>query len=174
MQHVPYVGLGVLTYGVVYLLWLRQRSQFWQTLDHELSHALWTALSFKPIRELNVHHHGNGYIKHQGEHNLLICLAPYFFRSPVWIAVLLVSMIQQKPLLYIAQFGLGLTIGYALLAIIQEAKPHQPDLKVYGLLCSYSCIAALNVLTWGIVFALTTGGTKTALLFLKQGLSKIS
>lgn len=172
MQHVPYVGLGALAYAVAYAFWLRKHSQFWQTLDHELSHALWSLLSFKPIRELNVHHQGNGRVTHEGEHNLLICLAPYFFRLPVWIAVIFVCVIQQKPLLFVAQFTLGIAMAYALLAIIEEARPHQPDLKVYGLLCSYSWIIACNILAWGVAFALTTGGGKTAVFFLKQGLSR--
>lgn len=165
----PYVQLGVLAYGLAYAFWLRKTTQFWQTLDHELSHALWSVLSFKPIRELNVHHHGNGYVKYQGEHNLIICLAPYFFRLPVWIVVFLVCLIQQKTALHLAHLLLGASVMYALLAIYDEARPHQPDLNVYGLVCSYSWIIAMNIVCWGTIAALTTGGTSATSLFFKKG-----
>ncbi len=162
--NLPYLQLGAVSYSVVWYIWLRKMSKFWQTLDHELGHALFGVGSLRTIRELKVHHHGDGVVVHEGKgHSLLVSIAPYFFRLPVWISVLLVCLIQQRTLLHSAQFLLGASLVYASLAIWEEARPHQPDLRVYGLLCSYSWISAMNIFSLLLITTLTTGGSIIAL-----------
>lgn len=160
LLQLPWLQLGALAYVLLWGFWLRRRDRFWQTLDHELAHALFGVLSWQRIRELNVHHQAGGMVMHEGRnHNLFISLAPYFFRLPWWLAVLLCCLIQQRNALHGAQALLGMGLAYALLAIIEEARPAQPDLRQNGLLCSYSWIAALNVWALLLTATLVTGGS---------------
>ena len=68
--------IGLTAYLVAWFVFLRERSlrdsSFWSTLEHELTHILFTLISFGKVRGLNATDRQGGYIHHLGGGNWLI------------------------------------------------------------------------------------------------------
>jgi hypothetical protein len=144
------IKIGIVSYVCIYYGFLRKRYRFWRVLDHELLHSITSLMCFKPTRKLHVDHTG-GYVEHTGSGSLFISLSPYvIWRLPVSVAVFLVCVIQEIMWLKITLTVLGAALAYAAIAIFEEARPHQPDLREYGLVCSYCTIFAANILMIGV------------------------
>ncbi len=150
------IKIGVVSYVCIYYAFLRKKYRFWRLLDHELLHSIASLMSFKPTRTIHVDYTG-GYVEYTGSGSLFISLSPYvIWRIPVSFAVFLVCVVQEPVWLKIILMMLGAALAYAAIAIFEEARPHQPDLREYGLLCSYCSIFAANILMVGFFAELIT------------------
>lgn len=169
-----FIKAGIVFYAVIYYTALRHGSHFWRILDHELLHSLASILCLKSVRQLHADHQVGGHVEYRGSSNIFISLAPYIiWRLPVTFILIFVCAIQQALLLKMTLFLLGMALTYALLAIFEEAKPHQTDLIKHGLLCSYSYILAVNVLVVGLFTDLATHQHFTS-SFMRSGFSNLA
>lgn len=168
-----FIQAGMVAYVCIYYVAFRYGSQFWRILDHELLHSFASILCLKPVRQLHADHLAGGHINYSGTSNIFISLAPYIiWRLPVILTTTFVCTIQHILVLKFVLFALGLALAYAVIAIIEEAKPHQTDLIQHGLLCSYSYILAMNIVIAGF-FADITVHHQLNNHFITQGVTQI-
>lgn len=117
-------------------------------LAHELSHALWGALTGARVRAIRVSRQtGSVTLSHT---NVLTVLAPYFFPLYTIAAIALFYVaglfIDTRPF-RLAWLGLvGFTWAFHLSFTLLSLFQHQSDVQRYGRLFSYTIIYALNVL----------------------------
>ena len=154
------IRLGVLAGAGAYLLIHRfiGVGDFFGTFTHELCHTIACVLSGgKPLKFYASQNQG-GYA-HLTRTNIFVVLAPYFF--PVWAvfglaAFRLLVWVRAAPfILPFAAFFVGMALMHHMLCLLHSCRPHQPDLKKYGLIFSYGFVAFANSIILPHVFLLT-------------------
>ena len=122
-------------------------------LGHELTHALWGVIFFARPSDLKVGADG-GSVR-LSKTNMLITLAPYFFPFYTFVVIVcaLVTSAFMRPLpcLPLWLFLIGFTWAFHVLFTIQTLGTHQPDVKTYGRIFSWTFIFLVNiaiVLVW--------------------------
>lgn len=174
LLEMAFVQAGVIMYGLVYYTALRYGSHFWRILDHELLHSFASILCFRSVRQLHADHQLGGHVHYNGSENIFISLAPYIiWRTPVILTMIFLCAIEHVVMLKAMLFLLGVALAYAVLAIVEEAKPHQKDLKKHGLLCAYSYILAVNIVIGGILAEIAINQHLTS-QFLRNGITKLN
>ncbi len=166
--YIPFViGFGV----YLMLIGIQNRNfqhnfKWFQTFSHELTHVIFSILTFNKIYGFNATSHSGGYVSYQGKSNMLITLSPYCV--PIFtLFLLLISAlvkVQHESFLVAA---IGFTYLFHLHTFMVQTKTYQPDLRAYGLIPSYSFIVFFNLLFSGfILLSITDGlwGFKTFLL----------
>ena len=104
--------LVILSAVIIYLFILRKRLDFFENLLHELTHMLFSMLTFKKVSGLYVSATGGVVYTEGSQKSLLITLSPYFF--PLFTTSLLVLFSLVK-----VEYGNQIIIGsYALFMII--------------------------------------------------------
>jgi len=97
---------------LLYLILLRKRIGFFENMLHELTHMLFSLLTFKKVSGLYVSA-TNGAVYTEGSRSMLVTLSPYFF--PLLTAVLLVLTriikVEYHSQLLIASYTLSMTIS---------------------------------------------------------------
>lgn len=143
---------GIACYAILWWLWLGRSvmGQWFSTLEHELTHAVFAILSLNRVTALNATGHAGGVMHYQGYGNWIITLAPYFVPSLSLIMLLILSLAKTtylSPLM----FAMGMTIAYHLLSTWRETHYQQPDLKEAGWIFSWLFLPTANILMLLIV-----------------------
>jgi hypothetical protein len=140
------------------LAFLLQRSNrdnpmaFIDTLEHELTHALFGYLTFNPPLSLKATLQGDGEVLLKGQ-NPLTLLAPYFF--PLWTLFIaaITAVLDHRYYFWGTAFTLILCGSFAF-RLLAEYRWRQSDLHGYGFLFSTGFAATLLALCLGLVFSL--------------------
>lgn len=158
-------------------LWARriQAVQFWCTLEHELTHALFAYLTLIPVTELKVTHWhrmrvGRGNVVNiatdqasghvlTGGSNWLVAIAPYFFPTASLIVVVATWALAEEPTTF-AHVMLGIATGFSVASTWQELHPGQSDLTKVGRAYCWIVLPGLNLAMYGGLLAFDQGGTR--------------
>lgn len=128
-------------------------------LGHELTHALWGLVFGARPSDVKVSASG-GSVK-LTKSNVFIALAPYFFPFYTFIVILVAlityAFFRPLPCLPLWLFMVGFTWAFHVLFTIQTLCEHQPDIKLYGRIFSWTFIFIVNVLIVLVWLAATTG-----------------
>lgn len=146
-------------------------------LGHELTHALWAAVSGARVSRLRVS--GKGGSVQVSKSTFLITLAPYFFPFYTFCALVLYagfSLFYDQRIYEPFWLGLvGLTWAFHLTFTIHMLLQHQPDIIENGRLFSYVIILLFNAVglcvwivcmssvTFDQLFAMITADSQTVL-----------
>ena len=137
--------LGITIYFFIYIILIRGKITIWDTLEHELTHALFAILTFNKIDSIAVNKSG-GEVRYSGQgRNFLITLSPYFFPTFL-ILILPLKLLIAIEYKFIMDIIIGFLFLYYVLSTVKEAHFKQPDLHIFGLFYSYSFIIAANIL----------------------------
>ena len=166
--HPFWLGMGI--YLGLFFIWLRKHGGFWETFEHELTHALFALLFFQRIEGFKATAGGGGQVQHSGRWggNFVIALAPYFFPTVTVVPLGLLFLVPPSVQPYVVG-AVGFTLMYHILSTLREAHPRQSDLTRHGLFFSYTMIVLLNLICIGLVLTLTFSGTGAASDFLARG-----
>ena len=168
LMHPLWLGMGL--YLILFVAWLRKHGGFWETFEHELTHALFALLFFQRIEGFKATASGGGQVQHSGRWggNFVIALAPYFFPTVTVVPLGLLFLVPPPVQPYLVG-AVGFTLMYHILSTLREAHPRQSDLTRHGLFFSYSMIVLLNLIFIGLVLTLTFSGSEAAVDFLARG-----
>lgn len=169
--------------GCVFWPIVLRHLQFWQNLEHELTHSVVALLFLRNIRSLEADH-TEGRVSYDGPgSNFVIILAPYCLPtlSLLWLALL--PLIRQEYLRFYFVF-LGFLTGYDAFSNLQEYHLQQPDIQecgaVFSALFSTAATIILNGLICGIVidgrfgaFSFISGGYGNFLTFVGSSLDSL-
>jgi hypothetical protein len=161
------IGFG----GMLIFMLLFQRTrfvQFWATLEHEFTHALFAWLTFVPVYDLWTSD-GSGASRERpfvgvvrlGGDNWLISTAPYFFPTASAI-VLGATLVLAKEPTVAANVLLGIATAACVVSTWHETHAEQTDLKTAGKLFSVIFLPGANVLCYGSLLAYELGGPSGA------------
>lgn len=177
---------------VTVLLWVFLRRiktiQFWCTIEHELTHALFAYATFIPVRELNVTHRqvlpvgdgkalvvetdqASGHVRLEGG-NWLVGLAPYFFPTAAFAVIVATWALADQPSM-LARILLGVATGFSLVSTLAELHPGQTDLQREGFLYCFLILPGLNLWMYGSLFAYELGGWDLVLQ-LARGINSVT
>lgn len=144
---------------------------FFATFTHELCHTAVCLLSGgKPLKFYASQSQG-GYA-HLTRTNFFVVLAPYFF--PIWAvfglaAFRLLVWVRAAPfILPFAAFFVGFSLMHHALCLLHSCRPHQPDLKKYGLIFSYGFVVFANSIILPTVWLLTVNPEAPWYFFLEK------
>lgn len=157
--------------GMLVFMVLFQRTrfvQFWATLEHEFTHALFAWLTFVPVYDLWTSD-GSGASRERpfvgvvrlGGDNWLISTAPYFFPTASAI-VLGATLVLAKEPTVAANVLLGIATAACVVSTWHETHAEQTDLKTAGKLFSVIFLPGANVLCYGSLLAYEIGGPSGA------------
>jgi len=149
-------GAGVLLAAALWIAWLRPRLEFWETLEHELTHAVFSVLFFKGVHGLSAVRGEGGEVVHEGD-NVLIRLAPYFFPTVVVVPLLLKPVVIADLRPYVDGL-IGFALFYHLVGTAHETSVRQPDIQKSGVIFSFLLINLLHMLFLGIVLVVASKG----------------
>lgn len=154
---------GILAYVLVWWFWLRYStmSEWFSTLEHELTHAIFAILSLNRVTGLNATGHSGGVMNYQGYGNWIITLSPYFVPT-LSLVILLLLTLAKATYLPALLFVMGMTFAYHFLSTWRETHFNQPDLKESGWLFVWLFLPTANILMLLIVLtALPYDGLST-------------
>jgi hypothetical protein len=125
---------------------------FTDTLEHEMTHALFGYLTLHPPVSLKASLRGEGEVMLKGS-NPFIILAPYFF--PLTSAVLvLVSLWVAAAYRLPFQVLCLASLGSFLFRLMAEFRWRQSDLHAYGFVFSCAMVSVLLLMTMGVLLSL--------------------
>ena len=152
------IGLG----AYLILIGIRNRSfqhnfKWFQTFSHELTHVIFSILTFNKIYGFSATSHSGGYVSYQGKSNMLIALSPYCI--PIFTIFLLIaaSFIDGQHAAFMVG-AVGFTYFFHVHTFFVQTRHYQPDLRAYGLIPSYSFIIFFNLLFSGLILWSVTDG----------------
>ena len=151
-QYIPFlIGLG--SYAL--LLGIRNKNfqhnlGWFQTFTHELTHVLFSLLTFNKIYGFNATSHSGGHISYSGKSNMLIVLSPYCIPIFTLFALLLGAIAQGNHLDWIAAI-IGFSYCFHLQTFAKQTRHYQTDLRKYGLFPSYGFIILLNLFFGSVI-----------------------
>lgn len=154
------LGIGVAIYFMFYGIRSRgvqHNFKWFQVFSHELTHVLFSLLTFNRIHGFNATSHAGGYVAYQGKTNMLILLSPYCIPIFTLFIVLIAGVFGAQSNPYLIG-SLGFTYIFHLHTFAIQADSKQPDFKPYGLLTSYVFIIMVNLLMVGLIIGSTGKG----------------
>ncbi|MFZ4734795.1 MAG: hypothetical protein ACOYM9_02560 [Bradymonadia bacterium] len=113
-------------------------------LEHELTHMLVALLHLRRPLSLSAGAR-DGEVTYTGQSAMLIRLAPYVlptFTLGLLLAAPLFAAAHHRTHVLLC----GVTWGFHVTTLLEEARPHQPDLKEGGLVRSFVALLGLGVL----------------------------
>lgn len=137
------LSLLAVGFSLIYILWLRKHSTFWETLFHELTHALFAAICLRKIHGLKADYGAGGQITYSGKSNWVISLAPYFFPLPTAF-LLFMSLLLAPAVKPYWELLIVLSYTFSLLTFARQFSFNQPDIKKSGRFFSSLIIIQLN------------------------------
>ena len=163
-----YFAIGVGFFAAVRAVVLLRRGKT-ETLEHEITHALFAMATLHPVERIELKETGGGSMTFSGEGNWLIAIAPYFFPlaafTMMFFAIAVKQAIGYSPdWIYI---GLGMTVCYNLFSFAEQTHPQQTDFKVVGYLFTICFLPGANCLTFGTIFSFAERGWNGVLFFYK-------
>ena len=152
------------------LLWIfyfADSESFWQTLEHELTHALFAVLFLKKINALSASRRTGGRIHMEGG-NFLIALSPYFFPL-ISVFFLGLKLLVYPRLNLILNGFIGLGLCFHFLSLVNEFHWQQPDIRQSGYIFSFVLIVFFNLFFCGLIlFSLNNNGEEIS-QYLRDG-----
>jgi hypothetical protein len=144
---------GIIFRWLFSLVWKRYGKDcpldFVDTLEHELTHALFGYLTFTPPQSLSATLKEGGEVQ-LARSNLFIALGPYFF--PLWTMILFaIGFGLRDNLQWKWSLLLGFFLGSFVYRISKEFRFYQTDLQVYGFLFSSLLTFNLGLLLLGML-----------------------
>ena len=146
---------GFVVYILFYPFFLGNVMRFAETLEHELSHAVFAFLCFKDVRKLEVDlsaGYGEVVVGEETGSNILIVLAPYCLPLVTLVPLLikwLAFPYSHGPL----DLAIGLTLGFHLAGLVRELSHRQPDVWRTGVVTATWIILFVNVLLLVVALA---------------------
>jgi len=116
-------------------------------LEHELTHMLVAILHLRRPLSLSAGAR-EGEVTYTGESAFLIRLAPYVLPT-VTLALLFAEPLFASTHQRTHVLLCGATWGYHVTTLLEEARPHQPDLREGGLVRSFIALLGLGVVFYG-------------------------
>ncbi len=151
------------------LLFNKSTNLLWfQTLTHELTHALFNILFLNKMAYLFASAGKGGEVASRGSHNFIILLTPYCFPIITFFLVLVRPFLQASSL-HTFDIIFGVTYMYHLLTFLQQATPFQTDITKCGLLFSYTFIVFMNVFIAGALICFLSGDFPAVWDYCKTG-----
>lgn len=143
---------GVAAYFLLWSLWFKNSvmGQWFSTLEHELTHAVFAILSLNRVTGLNATGHSGGVTQYQGYGNWIITLSPYFVPTLGLIVLLVLSLAKashQPTLLFV----MGVSMAYHLQSTWHETHSEQTDLKESGWIFVWLFLPTANLLIFLII-----------------------
>ena len=163
-----YFAIGAGFFAAIRVMILLHRGKA-ETLEHEITHALFAMATLHPVERIELKETGGGYMTFSGEGNWLIAIAPYFFPLAAFTMMFFAIAVNQAigffpDWIYI---GLGMTVCYNLFSFAEQTHPEQTDFKVAGYLFTIFFLPGANCLTFGTIFAFSERGINGVLFFYK-------
>jgi hypothetical protein len=126
---------------------------FIDTLEHELTHALFGYVTFSPPVSLLATLEAGGEVRLKRT-NVLVALSPYFFPLWVFLAVGLGFLIKASflPVWNLVTFAL---FGSFIFRVATEFRWYQNDLKIYGRIFSIVLAGLLFLISFTVILHLT-------------------
>ncbi len=138
---------GAIVYFILWELWLKRSvmMNWFSTLDHELTHAVFAVLSLNRVTGLNATGYAGGATHYQGYRNWIITLSPYFV--PLLSLIILLIFSLAKPSYYpVLSFMMGGSIAFHLQSTWRAAHRSQPDLERSGWIFVWLFLPTANLL----------------------------
>ena len=140
--------LGGGLYIVAYSTILKKNKSFLHTHSHEWLHAMASLMCFQEIESLRASSKEGGEVRHYGESNIFISLAPYTL--PLITIVLLAIQILIPPRFSAFDIVVGYSFFFYLHSFGSDIRPYQTDLLNHGLVTSYLYIIAFASMNFAI------------------------
>ena len=158
-NYTPFIlgmGIYIILYGIKSKN-LQHNLKWFQVFSHELTHVIFSILTFNKIYGFNATSHAGGYVAYQGRTNMFILLSPYCIPIFTLILVIIAAVfeLQQNPYMIGA---LGFTYIFHIQTFVGQTRGFQPDLREYGLITSYVFIILINLLMTGMIIGSITNG----------------
>ena len=160
------VGYFVLWWFILRRRWMREGS-FWETFEHELTHTVFSLLTFNPVREFMATGKRGGYMSHGGSENWLIPISPYFFPT-LSVPVMLIMLVLEGDEIDVANVVLGVTVAYHISSTYKETRRNyshkgahpltgeigNDDLRRVGLRFVWCFLPAANIVSYGLILGM--------------------
>ena len=160
-------------YFVLWRLILRQRlmreGTFWATFEHELTHTVFSLLTFNPVREFMATGKKGGYMRHGGNENWLIPISPYFFPT-LSVPVMLIMLVLEGDEIDVANIVLGVTVAYHITSTYRETRLNYSqkgqkgahplgdelgnDFRMVGIRFAWCFLPAANIVSYGLILGM--------------------
>lgn len=164
-----WLGIGAAVYVVLRRIPFFSKNVVWFEIHtHEWLHTV-VAWTFGQKIHLVSASENEGLLLHSGRfgRNIFISLAPYCL--PIYTLFFCVlRLFSAYEWLHIFDLLIGFTLAFHLVAFIKQAKPYQPDLKVFGLTTSYIFIVASLFFNFLIVLLTIKMGIDNASIFIVE------
>jgi hypothetical protein len=154
----------------VFLLLFQQTRfvQFWATLEHEFTHALFAWLTFVRVTDLwtsdgsraSAERPAIGMVLLDGS-NWLISVSPYFFPTASVLLIATTWVLASVPTTA-ASVLLGCATAWCIVSTWHETHAGQSDLKTAGIGFSCLFLPGANILSYGLILANELGGPTRA------------
>ena len=146
---------------VIWRIFLK-RLRWFNTFEHELTHAIVALMFFRKIKKFEMTQNSGGHIVHVGTFggtfgSEMIGLAPYFLPTFSLILVLILPLISRELYSWMVPI-VGFTLAYHTFSTIDETDEIQPDLNSRGLLYSAIVINSMTLALHGLLFILLIHG----------------
>ena len=165
-HNLVYFAIGCAFFTAIRVMILLRRGKT-ETLEHEITHALFAMATLHPVERIELHETGGGYMTFKGEGNWLIAIAPYFFPLAAF-TMMFFAIAVNRAFGYFPDWvyiGLGMTVCYNLFSFAEQTHPEQTDFKVAGRLFSICFLPGANCLTFGMIFAFAERGWNGVVFF---------
>jgi hypothetical protein len=165
----PFVlGFGVMLVGMT-VCHRARFVQFWATLEHEFTHALFAWLTLVRVTELWTSDGSSttegrravGLVRLDGS-NWLISISPYFFPTAAVVLISATWVLAEVPT-STASLLTGCATGWCVVSTWHETHSGQSDLQNAGWIFSALFLPGANILSYGLILAHEVGGPERAL-----------
>ena len=136
----------------------RRSFLFWETLGHEMTHAVFGALSLNKIVSLIASERG-GSVHYSGNGNLLVALAPYTIPLAALICGSL-SLVLFYPVSIVFKHVTVIFFVGHFIALSHQFGEHQSDLHLYNYYYSTVFIVMINIIHIVLFIFYLNGSTK--------------
>lgn len=161
-----YFAFGVVfIWGVRYMTAARRSSA--DTMEHEMTHALFALLTLHPVHDIRLNDEGGGSMSYSGGGNWLITISPYFFPLSLtgmfFIGIAVDRITGGTPIwVYI---GLGVSAGYYLASNYQQIHPGQTDFVKVSFPFVFAFLPGANIVVYGYLLAFIDRGSQGVAYF---------
>lgn len=173
LEDILFFLLGMGAYLLVYVIFLKHKIGFIETLVHELTHAVAALTIFQMPRKLVVDPDLGG-----GRAGVVetagcfwVALAPYFLPL-VTLPFLLIEPVIPSPFDKAVDFLIGFTLAFHLLRVFKDLRVKQTDITTTGTIFSAAVLIALNLIFLVIILAVVTGNYSGIWDYIKSSLAR--
>ncbi len=160
---------GVSLYSLAWFLYLRPRGDFWKTVEHEITHAVFALLFLQRVRSIHIERDGDSHIRVDNvRQNWFVGLVPYLF-SPLLFMALLIKLSFPVAYQSLPNVFLGAALMFHLIGVIRQFHRLQPDIRSNGMLFSILVVVCFNLIWIGVCLASLRGEWQNVFDYLMVG-----